>query len=419
MKRGLFGVVIILLFAMFAKEAFCTYESQVDWSAASLATGYEIGYKLGGSYSEPFDGTGLSIGNSPVDVGNVTSKIIGGIPDGTTVCVTVRPYFEDGHRGEYTTVVCHTNAQNSTTYQLWGDWENTQITLGNNIVAGYCTPLVSANGIYYQGTDSYVLSGISGIFSNVVTFERAEGDLVLYTQQSDGGTLYPVDFVVGYFGQSFDVTAIPDDGKCLTELLDNYESVIHLVQDNAYTVVNPFTNHVIIPSYGSCFSATASASAGGSITPSSAQLNYGESTTFSITENTGYYLTSLTDNGVSVIGQVYDGQYTVEYANENHAIVATFAMDYVLMKISTIGTFRAGQFFLRNENSAGASFTNFYYGAAGDIPIVGDWNGDGIDTIGIFRAGQFFLRNENSAGASFTNFYYGLPDGKPLTGSWQ
>ncbi|MFV2070575.1 MAG: fibrinogen-binding protein, partial [Pirellulales bacterium] len=33
----------------------------------------------------------------------------------------------------------------------------------------------------------------------------------------------------------------------------------------------------------------------------------------------------------------------------------------------------------------------FHYGTAGDLPITGDWNGDGIDTIGVFRGGHWHL----------------------------
>ncbi|MBS0208255.1 MAG: VCBS repeat-containing protein [Planctomycetes bacterium] len=33
----------------------------------------------------------------------------------------------------------------------------------------------------------------------------------------------------------------------------------------------------------------------------------------------------------------------------------------------------------------------FFFGAAGDVPVVGDWNGDGIDTVGIFRRGRWVL----------------------------
>jgi hypothetical protein len=33
----------------------------------------------------------------------------------------------------------------------------------------------------------------------------------------------------------------------------------------------------------------------------------------------------------------------------------------------------------------------FHYGAPGDVPVTGDWNGDGIRTIGVFRDGQWTL----------------------------
>ncbi|NNF10089.1 MAG: hypothetical protein HKN74_07385, partial [Acidimicrobiia bacterium] len=42
----------------------------------------------------------------------------------------------------------------------------------------------------------------------------------------------------------------------------------------------------------------------------------------------------------------------------------------------------------------------FFYGANGDVIIAGDWDNDGIDTVGIYRAstGRFYLRNSNSTG---------------------
>lgn len=33
----------------------------------------------------------------------------------------------------------------------------------------------------------------------------------------------------------------------------------------------------------------------------------------------------------------------------------------------------------------------FTYGRAGDLPIVGDWNGDGVDTLGVVRD-RFLMR---------------------------
>jgi hypothetical protein len=31
-------------------------------------------------------------------------------------------------------------------------------------------------------------------------------------------------------------------------------------------------------------------------------------------------------------------------------------------------------------------------------PLVGDWNGDRIDTIGVYRTGSFYIRNNNPNG---------------------
>lgn len=65
------------------------------------------------------------------------------------------------------------------------------------------------------------------------------------------------------------------------------------------------------------------------------------------------------------------------------------------------------------------------YGNNGDIPIAGDWNGDGIDTIGVLRGDTFHLRNSNAPVSSSTSFTLSdltaLPLGpldSVMTGDW-
>ena len=41
----------------------------------------------------------------------------------------------------------------------------------------------------------------------------------------------------------------------------------------------------------------------------------------------------------------------------------------------------------------------FSFGNPGDVPVVGDFDGDGIDTVGVYRSGSWYLRNSNSSGA--------------------
>ncbi len=91
--------------------------------------------------------------------------------------------------------------------------------------------------------------------------------------------------------------------------------------------------------------------------------------------------------------------------------------------ITTIGIFRNGQFFLRNSNSAGfADVPAFAITGTqpGDIPIAGDWDGNGTTTVGLFRAGVFLLRNSNTAGPADIVFNYtlGVTDQLPLVGDW-
>ncbi|HEX8628981.1 MAG TPA: hypothetical protein VF755_12505 [Catenuloplanes sp.] len=87
---------------------------------------------------------------------------------------------------------------------------------------------------------------------------------------------------------------------------------------------------------------------------------------------------------------------------------------------------------LRNTNSAGADSRVFNYGVArysgspiafrnDDVPVVGDWDGNGTDTIGVVQPldanNNWALRNSNTAGAANVAFAFG--DSRPaLTGDW-
>jgi hypothetical protein len=97
---------------------------------------------------------------------------------------------------------------------------------------------------------------------------------------------------------------------------------------------------------------------------------------------------------------------------------------------TTVGVFRPagtpfnqtteGQWLLRNSNSAGDPEITFVHGAPGDVPVFADWDGDGITTIGVFRpsTGEWLLRNSNSAGNADIWFIYGAPDDIPVVGDW-
>src|SRR3989442_12223018 len=87
---------------------------------------------------------------------------------------------------------------------------------------------------------------------------------------------------------------------------------------------------------------------------------------------------------------------------------------------STIGVYRPNQstFYLRNANSAGEPDLIIGFGLKGDIPVVGDWHGNGPTTIGVYRPSLslFFFRNVNSAGEPDVIVGYGMKGDIPIVG---
>jgi hypothetical protein len=94
----------------------------------------------------------------------------------------------------------------------------------------------------------------------------------------------------------------------------------------------------------------------------------------------------------------------------------------------TIGVFRpsTSEFLLRNSNTSGRANTIITFGQPSDLPVVGDWNGDGITDVGVFRNGQFLLRTAitiNILGhpqtfVITTTINFGLAGDLPVAGDW-
>jgi CubicO group peptidase (beta-lactamase class C family) len=90
--------------------------------------------------------------------------------------------------------------------------------------------------------------------------------------------------------------------------------------------------------------------------------------------------------------------------------------------VDTVGLYRrdTGEFFLRNKNSEGPVDLMFTFGTTNSVPIAGDWNGDGVDTVGIYNPStrRFELADANSAGTKYTSFKFGSGIVYPLAGDW-
>ena len=82
------------------------------------------------------------------------------------------------------------------------------------------------------------------------------------------------------------------------------------------------------------------------------------------------------------------------------------------------GRLVTAQWFLRNTPSSGSADIHFTFGSPLDLPIVGDWDGDGIVTPGVVRGNTFYLRNSNTSGVADVVFTYGDPGDKVIVGDW-
>lgn len=83
---------------------------------------------------------------------------------------------------------------------------------------------------------------------------------------------------------------------------------------------------------------------------------------------------------------------------------------------------RSGRWFLRNALTSGIATTEYNFGgSSGDIPVFGDWNGDGVKTPGVYRpsTGTWFLKNTNVEGPADITFQFGSnTDRTPVAGNW-
>jgi hypothetical protein len=85
----------------------------------------------------------------------------------------------------------------------------------------------------------------------------------------------------------------------------------------------------------------------------------------------------------------------------------------------TVGLVDVSQGMWHLRNSSGA-ITSFWYGNPGDLPIAGDWDGDGVATPGLYRQsdGFFYSRNSNSTGIADAECFAGNPEDVPVVGDW-
>lgn len=93
--------------------------------------------------------------------------------------------------------------------------------------------------------------------------------------------------------------------------------------------------------------------------------------------------------------------------------------------VSEIGVF-SGEGLWRLDTNGDGTWdpgvdAEFTYGMAGDVPVSGDWNGDGRTDVGVFRGSGMWLLDTNGnhvLDAGDAAFTFGLAGDVPVTGDW-
>jgi len=90
--------------------------------------------------------------------------------------------------------------------------------------------------------------------------------------------------------------------------------------------------------------------------------------------------------------------------------------------VDGVGVYRPSNqtFYLDDSNTVSEIDYTIRLGDSGDIPVVGDWNGSGIDTIGVYRPSNahFYLDDSLTAPKVDHVVWFGDTGDQPLVGDW-
>jgi len=191
------------------------------------------------------------------------------------------------------------------------------VTIGITAEDCYHIDSVFADGEYVGAVASYTFENIEANRTLTATFVRNEYEITASVEGS--GTITPAGTTTVVCGDNQTYTFVPGTGWHQTGLLVDGESVE--LADN-YTFTDVRANHTITAQFTiNEYTVTATAGMGGSVTPTSATVSYGESITIGITAEDCYRIDSVFADG-EYVGAV--ASYTFENIEANRTLTATF-----------------------------------------------------------------------------------------------
>lgn len=140
------------------------------------------------------------------------------------------------------------------------------------------------------------------------------------------------------------------------------------------------------------------------------QLTSVEVVSYRLWEQSRHTISSVNGNKVCFSGKptkAYDQDYAIDTSP-----IFGLATDVPIVFEDAIGYYRDGEWLFEDG-------TTFSFGGPGQIPVVGDFNGDGIDNIGVYADGVWELDlNDNQILDSNETVLFGLAGDIPVVGDW-
>ncbi len=259
-------------------------------------------------------------------------------------------------------------------------------------------------------------------FTNTILDDEAVNPIQSQTGLVTNASFRPANPLSGFDNKA-------GNGTWTLKIID--EAAVDVGTITAWSLTITPTTFTCTPFQQFTLTVTAQGSASGTVTSSPAGItcpiastciaNYVSGTTVTLTEAPGAGAT-FKQWGGACSGTATTCMVTM---TANQSVTATFSQ---LLTGAKIGVFRTPNWFLDlNGNglwdSCGVDGCIFGWGAPGDIPVVGDWNGDGRAKLGVFRNGTWYLDyNGNGLWDSCTIDrclpFVGLATDTPVVGDW-
>ncbi len=226
---------------------------------------------------------------------------------------------------------------------------------------------ISYEDFKFAKENGYTFAFVNGNHSIVANFEIIK--ITITSVAGENGNISPKGVIEYHSGDNATYTFSPNEGYLVSIISVDGINLSGTEFENAvlngYTFTNITDDHTIAVWFeGVPLTITATASVGGSISPNGiSNLRYGDSITYTITKEQGYYISSILIDGVelfdSEIQNVLVNGYTFEKITKNHTISVTFEVEIYSIKASVVGN---GTIKLNNNQIASPNLSIFEYG---------------------------------------------------------